>query len=374
MAEPSAPSEGMQSSPPLPAEQTPVPSESSAPAPQPEVPVEKEAIPVTSTPASEADAETAKVPDTDEFLKSILEDHPQPSQEAPATSQVNEPPASDMPAPEAPPEQFVPMDQANEMPSQPSEFPTAPAPTLQPDAQPAPAEPSSMGGASGFDKTDMSSVDGISSAPPEQPTIPVENSDQQMPDVKPAASPTKLIILIVVAAILVIGGYLAYTMLFSTKKSTDNSSGTTATATSTASAFADDESRKLDLIDIQQALLNYYAGTGQYPIASTMIYLNTAGNVVEKALVPAYFAALPTDPASPTKNYAYKSDGKTFSLTSVLDNAADPDGVPEAGLTLYKVTQATVSDTDGSVSTVSSTATVESTTGAIATKTATTTK
>jgi|GEM_PF-2551873 len=308
---------------------------------------------------SSGEQETAKAPDTDEFLKSILNDQPQNT--APAT------PAQTAPAPNLNSDQPTP---------EPSNFDSSPASTSEPEgsvpetpsAPVVPEEPpvnynadSSQPGGTvpAPSMQDMGNIDGISSANASMPDTDSSQSELSPDSIqapKPSGSPARLIILIIVAAILVIGGYLAYTLLFAS-----NSTTTTVQKSATvAPNSSSDQVRKADLIKIQQALLNYFAGTGKYPVATTMIYLNTANNVVEKALVPAYLSALPADPDSPEKNYAYKSDGKTFTLSAVLDNATDPEGVAEGSITLYKVTEATKA---------TASSTVTATAGASATKT-----
>ncbi len=311
-------------------------------------------------PMPSGEQETAKAPDTDEFLKSILNDQPQNAAPAAPAQTAPEPNFnSDQPSPEL--SSFEPS-------PAPSPAPEGPAPEMSSPEPVVPEEPpvnynsgtSQPGGpipAPGMQ--DAGNIDGISSAnapmPEPEASQPELNPDSiQAP--KPSGSPARLIILIVIAAILVIGGYLAYTLLFAS-----NSTTTTVQKSVTVTPnSSNDQTKKADLIKIQQALLNYFAGTGKYPVATTMIYLNTVNNVVEKALVPAYLSALPADPNSPDKNYAYKSDGKTFTLSAVLDNATDPEGVVEGSITLYKVTEATKATT-------SSTATA--TVGASATKT-----
>lgn len=311
--------------------------------------------------------ESAKAPDTDEFLKSILDEHP--SSDSANQAEPPAAPPSEQTAPQAP---EIPVTESSGFKPATEEPPTSSPTPPQESLSQAPETPQPAGFSPEVKSDTGSMMDGISTAStsPEQPAVPSEPAGMEMPPVKPSASPTKLIILIVVAAILVVGGYFAYTLLFANKGTESTSkTSTSATVTSTVSQSSNDEIRKADLVDIQQALLNYYAGTGQYPVAASLVYLNATGNVVEKALVPAYLNALPADPSTPTKNYAYKSDGKTFTLTAVLDNTSDSDGVKEGDLTLYKVTQATQASSNGSLTTSQTPASASKTPTVSATRT-----
>jgi hypothetical protein len=181
----------------------------------------------------------------------------------------------------------------------------------------------------------------------------------------PAKNPMgKLLLLIIIAAVVVIGGYLGATRLLS-------SSGTSATTTATPSvstAVADltnstatnDTVRKQDLVKIQQALLNLYAAEKKYPVSATLSLLSGSDNILTKTLVPTYLSTLPVDP-DPTKNYGYKSDGTTFTLTAVLDNTNDADATLENGVYLLKVTPDTKLDVTTAAS--ASTATTSADTG-----------
>ncbi|MCX6809867.1 MAG: hypothetical protein NTZ65_03940 [Candidatus Berkelbacteria bacterium] len=319
--------------------------------------------------------ETAQAPDTDEFLKSILDEKNPPAEPAPsADSQPvsSEPPKTaetpivpelhDAPAqndnsmglnqptpPEAPtpqaltPETPAPGDSALPQPpdlSTPDTGMAQEAPIAQSPNEP-PQEPKI--------KDEIGNLDGIVSSQKDNPDKPASSDIFSAPKNPgtPKSSSLKLILFVGVALIVVAAGYIGISKLFSKPSTTTDLtslSGQTSVAEITQSATAaiatPDQQRKEDLKTIQQALLNYYAAHGQYPIAAEIVMLGTSGNILEKELVPSYLNKIPADPIA-TKNYAYKSDGTTFILSAVLDDATDSEGVVEGGLTLYKVTNST---------------------------------
>jgi hypothetical protein len=180
----------------------------------------------------------------------------------------------------------------------------------------------------------------------------------------PSKMPLKLIGLIILAAVIAIGGYFAYTTLVSpssTSKSTSSTTGLTSPSPVTETAVTADETRKTDLTNLQIALKNYYAGTGSYPVSQSLILLGEEDNVLTNELVTAQklIDKIPLDPEYPTRKYGYVSDGKTFTLSTALDDSTDPGVVVEGGLNLYKVTPETV--ITGSTSSESSTEVTDST-------------
>jgi hypothetical protein len=98
-----------------------------------------------------------------------------------------------------------------------------------------------------------------------------------------------------------------------------------------------DELRKSDIIKIQQALAKYYSDRSSYPISPVIENLSTATSALSKSLVPLYLDIMPADPFS-THYYGYKSDGKDYELTAVLDDITDPEGMQIGAVFLYKVT------------------------------------
>lgn len=122
----------------------------------------------------------------------------------------------------------------------------------------------------------------------------------------------------------------------STTSGTSSSATTTAPSVASAVTMAErDQTRKNDLQSIKAALEKYKSTNGRFPVANTMIHLNTADNVVQKALVPEYISSLPEDPkATDGWYYGYKSNGQTFTLSARLENSADPQ-VTDVGNGVY---------------------------------------
>ena len=98
-----------------------------------------------------------------------------------------------------------------------------------------------------------------------------------------------------------------------------------------------DELRKADILKIQQALTKYYADRASYPISPVIENLSSSTSMLSKALVPLYLDSMPTDPFS-THYYGYKSDGKDYELTAVLDDTTDAEGMQVGAVFLFKVT------------------------------------
>lgn len=116
-----------------------------------------------------------------------------------------------------------------------------------------------------------------------------------------------------------------------------DSTAATTTATTTSAVNTNDATRKSDLAALKAALTKYYQATGSYPIAATVQKTSDVTTVLS-ALVPTYIAKLPMDPLNPTYYYGYTSDGKTYTLTAVLEDKTDPAGIQSGTLYLYKVT------------------------------------
>ena len=110
----------------------------------------------------------------------------------------------------------------------------------------------------------------------------------------------------------------------------------TAPVATTVDPYPNDTQRKADLASVKTALVAYKTAHGSYPKSSAVIKLSTAGNVLAKALVPTYIAALPSDPTS-AQVYTYVSNGTTFTLSARLDNASDPAAVKVSGKILYNL-------------------------------------
>lgn len=99
-----------------------------------------------------------------------------------------------------------------------------------------------------------------------------------------------------------------------------------------------DQIRKSDLENIQQALKRYLVDKGKYPITGTAVKTSDTESVLAKALVPDYLEKLPDDPLAPKYYYAYKSDGDTLELTCILEDTSDPAGTKIGSLYIYKIT------------------------------------
>ena len=95
-----------------------------------------------------------------------------------------------------------------------------------------------------------------------------------------------------------------------------------------------DQIRKKDLAQIQSALNKYYSEKGSFPTASVIEHTDAPSGVLKSVLVPVYLDAIPVDP-DPSHYYGYVSDGTTYELSAVLDDATDPEGTKLGAITLY---------------------------------------
>jgi len=120
---------------------------------------------------------------------------------------------------------------------------------------------------------------------------------------------------------------------FNKKSAVTNS---TSNSKSSTSANKNDSQRKTDLAAIKAALKTYYAKNAAYPIAEKTQKTSDADTAL-KALVPDFIAKLPVDP-NPANYYSYKSDGKTFEMTCVLEDKSDLNGITVGNILIYKVT------------------------------------
>lgn len=115
--------------------------------------------------------------------------------------------------------------------------------------------------------------------------------------------------------------------------------GTSPSVTAAAGAsetLAGDDKRKSDLASIKTALNEYKSKVGSYPTSTSLDKLNGSGSIVAAALVPNYIESLPLDPKDSSGwYYAYKSDGKTFSLSARLEDATDPSATKSGDVYLY---------------------------------------
>lgn len=116
---------------------------------------------------------------------------------------------------------------------------------------------------------------------------------------------------------------------------TTTTTGTTKTVTPGQQR---DSTRKSDLASIKNALSLYFNDTGTYPKTTGVDKTNGGASILRTALVPKYISVLPVDPEDPTYYYGYKSEGQTYELTSILEDANDPDATLLGTLVIYKVT------------------------------------
>lgn len=101
---------------------------------------------------------------------------------------------------------------------------------------------------------------------------------------------------------------------------------------------ARDATRKKDLGIIKSALESYHKDNNSYPVSLSIDKTNNPNGVLAKALVPKYLSSLPVDPNDPTYWYGYTSDGKSFTLWSLLENTSDPEGKRDGNYVKYIVT------------------------------------
>lgn len=315
------------------------PLETNAPEPKPDLP------PVEQPKPEQDFGEPSKAPDTDEFLKSILDDKTgMPGGSTPPLEEElspNTPPAQTGQTPISSPEtQSSNTDLSNELNT--VEHRETPPSVNAPEAtslnEKSPIDGQSMNtNQNGNKPTGGVGIDSISSNEP-----PTAQGDDMLSAnrPKPKSSPIKIILAIFLAVAVVAVGYYVYTILFSaqdatTQTGTDTGEIDYAAGLETESYATDDEQRKADLGKIKEALLNYYAGQGQFPIAQSLTLLTT-GNILETELVPTHLSALPADPST-AKSYGYKSDGTTFTLTAILDDSSDTEAVVEGNQAVYSI-------------------------------------
>lgn len=315
---------------------------------------------------SPEDNEPVKAPDTDEFLKRILEDNPANSEGAagPTSQSVS---SNDL-TPQAPTDQVpespaptqtqndIPQSVGQQIPDSGINMPVGETPPAETAENASgivgqPSQPNKIADAT-------SNLDSIFTQPTapapgqgEQVTSDVVGAMQKKTPPPATGSSTKLIGLVVLALILVGGGYFAYNSLFSADDNSSNSGATATQSTTVADVteLTNDEVRKADLTNLQSVLADYWTNENKYPVSTGLEFLNTTGNALEKALVPSYLKVLPTDP-DPAKKYAYKSDGTTYTLTAIADDQYDSEAIADGNLYIFKATPDTTLTTSSSIS------------------------
>jgi len=309
-------------------------------------PKPKPDLPPPEQPKTEQDfGEPSKAPDTDEFLKSILDDKtgmPEGSAPPPEETLPKIPPTQNDQNPVLPPEPQPPTtDLSNELNTmeQRETPPSVNAPKTTSLSEKSPIDGQGIDVNQNKNRPGGASIDSISSSEPSS-----AEGDDMLNANRPKAksSSLKIILAVFLAVVVVVIGYYVYTVLFpaqdiSAQPGRDENLGEIDYTTGLETEFyaTDDEQRKADLAKIEDALLNYYAGQGQFPIVQSLTLL-TAGNILETELVPAFLDSLPTDPST-AKLYGYKSDGTTFTLTAILDDPDDPEVVIEDNQAVYSL-------------------------------------
>lgn len=318
------------------------------PAPDPVTPPPPVAPPIpqqdsTLSPNAQPTEEPVKAPDTDDFIQSILSNSTPPSTQS---SPEPQPSVEQQPVPPQPNKAEEPptVELKNEMPEQTQGMNQPSAPSFN-----MPPEPN--GGK------------------------PVANDVVAAMQSKGPAKSSSLKVIIVPAIVLIVGlgAYLAYSKMSSTTpvSTTDITTpvadlsepftpsaldANTEPAATEAVALTGDAKRKADLFTIQGYLKDYQAQEGTYPVATTLTILKT-GNILETELAKLSYQ-LPIDPDT-TKSYAYKSDGQTFTLTAILEDNTDPEGIMEGGLYIFKVTPDTIKPASSTASSLDTSSTVD---------------
>lgn len=102
----------------------------------------------------------------------------------------------------------------------------------------------------------------------------------------------------------------------------DQTDQTDTGTTTPAQGNAKDAQRTKDLQTIAAALGEYKNNFGLYPISRDLLKSTTAGNALESALTPEYLEKLPVDPDGSKYYYGYRSDGFSYTLTSILEDGS----------------------------------------------------
>ena len=121
----------------------------------------------------------------------------------------------------------------------------------------------------------------------------------------------------------------------STPASTPSATPTPGQAATATSEALRDSQRKSDLASIAKALESYYAVNKKYPTSTKTEKITQTGGVLGSALVPRYITSLPIDPLDPTYYYGYESDGKSYTLSAILEDKNDKDGKTVGSKYLY---------------------------------------
>lgn len=247
--------------------------------------------------------------------------------------------------------------------------PAAPAPqAAQPQQQPSQVAPTPF------------ETPPINQAPTPPPSTPTElpPSNMQPVGMGPVQGGKSWILIIVLVVVLILGvlffaswqGWISLGGLEKLWTQSETEVTTPVETTPESTVNANDLKRKQDLASIKDAIKKYYLANQTYPIAETVQKTSDANNALT-VLVPNDIAVLPVDPLSPTNYYGYKSDGKTFALTAVLEDKSDPAGIQTGSYSIYKITD-TSTETPTATTTTNTTTTDTTTTDTTTTDTTTT--
>lgn len=87
-----------------------------------------------------------------------------------------------------------------------------------------------------------------------------------------------------------------------------------------------DSRRKQDLEAVSKSIELFYNDSKSYPQPTQIIWGTVFANPSNSSVI--YMQKLPTDPASPTYDYCYDSDGSYYKLYANLENLNDPKIIP----------------------------------------------
>lgn len=85
-----------------------------------------------------------------------------------------------------------------------------------------------------------------------------------------------------------------------------------------------DARRKADLEQIKSGLEIYRSDCNTYPTTALSGSLIGSGTPTSCATTNTYISKIPTDPLSPTKKYAYSSNGTTYTICASLEKPPSP--------------------------------------------------
>lgn len=100
-----------------------------------------------------------------------------------------------------------------------------------------------------------------------------------------------------------------------------------------------DIKRISDLHRLHSALEMYYdsiEANRSYPVSENLLRISKEENILSEALKE-YMRELPVDPKDPEFFYGYKSDGKNYEITAVLEDQANPQCVIEGRICIFKI-------------------------------------